>query len=228
MFRKTDYDAQASGFADRLSHLLNNTVTTGIRMTSVLSDETEAGWVGYQVKPRDLVGRLIPVKRGREAASCYLQVGMTLRLDPEVRQLIVQGSTMGVYCRDDTESMVFHYDFQREPQNDYPEAHLQVAGTSTSMDELCSRAGVPRMLERFHFPVGGKRYRPTVEDVIEFLIVERISSPHDGWVDVLREHREPWERIQLRSVVRRDPETAAEELRRMGYLDPPSASAENV
>jgi hypothetical protein len=57
--RKTEYDAQASGFADRLSSLLNNTVTTGIRMTSLL-DDVDTGWVGYLIKKDDIVGHLIP------------------------------------------------------------------------------------------------------------------------------------------------------------------------
>ncbi len=128
-------------------------------------------------------------KVGREAASSFLQVGMTLQLDPEVRNVIVQGSTMGIYCHNDVESMVFHYDFEREPDNEYPAAHLQVAGTSRSMDELCARTGLTRTLDRFHFPVGGRRYRPTVEDVIEFLVVEGIARPHVGWDAVLRDHR---------------------------------------
>jgi len=224
--RKTEYDAQASRFADDLTHLLNNSITTGIRITSVLSDEVDTGWIGYKIKPDDVVGQLIPAKLGREAASCYLQVGMTLRLDPrpEVRSLIVQGSTMGVYCNDDPESMVFHYDFHREPRNEYPGAHFQIAGSSDSLRELCDRRGLTRTLDRFHFPVGGKRYRPTVEDVVEFLVVEGISRCHDGWADVVKSHRENWERIQLRAVIRRDAATAADELRQMGYeVNPPPA-----
>lgn len=78
-------------------------------------------------------------------------------------------------------------------------------------------AGVTRSLERFHFPVGGKRYRPTVEDMVEFVVIERFAKPRPGWQAVVRQHRDDWARVQLKSVVRRDPETAAEELRRLGY-----------
>jgi hypothetical protein len=221
--RKTKYDAQASTFADNLSHLLNNSITTGIRINSVL-DDVDTGWIGYNIKPDDIVGQLIPVKLGREAASCYLQVGMTLRLDPrpEVRTLIVQGSTMGVYCHDDPESMVFHYDFHREPKNEYPAAHLQVAGSSDFLQELCDRNGITRTMDRFHFPVGGKRYRPTVEDVVEFLVTEGIARAHPRWNETVQSHLENWERIQLRAVIRRDAETAMDELRQMGYdVTPP-------
>jgi hypothetical protein len=151
---------------------------------------------------------------------------MTLALDPEVRQLIVQGSTMGLYCHNDPESMIFHYDFEREPDNEYPQPHFQVAGSSQPLDELCQRHGLTRALDRFHFPVGGKRYRPTVEDLVEFLVAERVAQPHDGWEKVVQRHRDEWERIQLKSVVRRDPETAARELERQGYsiTRPPPAT----
>jgi hypothetical protein len=221
--RKTRYDAQASGFADSLSHLLNNTVTTGILVTSVLSEDSEDGWVGYGIGPQDYVGGLIPIKPGKGPASCWFQIGLTLMLDPEVHQLIVQGSTMGLYCHDDPESMIFHYDFNREPDNDYPEAHLQVSGSSDSLNELCDRHDLERSLERFHFPVGGKRYRPIVEDLVEFVIAERVAQPHEGWEAIVRGHRNDWERVQLKSVVRRDPDTAAEELRRQGYEVKPPA-----
>ena len=90
--------------------------------------------------------------------------------------------------------MAFHYDFHREPRNEYPGAHFQVASSSDWLTELCERARISRPLGRFHFP-GSKRYRPTVEDVIDFLVVEGIARARDGWLDVVRLHREEWEGI---------------------------------
>jgi hypothetical protein len=46
--RATEFQDQARGFADALSNLLNRTVTTGIRIKSVLRDDGEVGWVGYR------------------------------------------------------------------------------------------------------------------------------------------------------------------------------------
>jgi hypothetical protein len=220
--RRTDYDAQASRFASTLSDLLNGTITTGIRIRSVLADRGTYGWVGYEIGPQDPVGQLIPVKPGKGPPSCWLYVNMTLTLDPEVRQLIAKSSRMGAYCHNNVESMIVHYDFDREPGNDYVQPHVQVAGASQPIAELCERHGLTTPLERFHFPVGGKRYRPTVEDLVEFVVIERIAKPRAGWRDVVQRHRDQWERIQLKSVVRRDPETAATELRRKGYtVEPP-------
>jgi hypothetical protein len=52
-------------------------------------------------------------------------------------------------------------------------------------------------LDRLHFPVGGRRFRPILEDVIEFLIVERLARARDGWADVLSQERDRYYGIQL-------------------------------
>jgi hypothetical protein len=70
-------------------------------------------------------------------------------------------------------------------------------------------------LKDYHFPVGGRRFRPTLEDIIEFLVLERLVEAHHGWEDAAGEHRSEWDRRQLRAAVRRDPETAMEQLRSM-------------
>ena len=65
--------------------------------------------------------------------------------------------------------MVCHYDYDREPGNEYPVAHFQINGTSDSLDTVYDRVGIPADLKSLHFPVGGKRFRPTLEELIEFL-----------------------------------------------------------
>jgi hypothetical protein len=68
-------------------------------------------------------------------------------------------------------------------------------------------------LSRLHLPVGGRRYRPTLEDVIEFLVTEKLAEPRDGWRAVVDAQRCHWETIQLKAAVRRNPQAAAEVLR---------------
>jgi hypothetical protein len=221
--RPTDLEAQARTFADELSRLLNKTVTNGIPIRSVLREDGAIGWVGYKItKVRFAPGSLIPVTIGRAPPSCFLHVMLTLQLDPEIRRLVVQRSTFGLYTNDDFESMILHYDFERESENKYPDAHFQVSGDSEALAGVCSRVGRSVPLRDLHFPVGGRRYRPSVEDIVEFLIVEELALGHDGWEAVVNEHRDRWHRVQLLSVVRRNPEWAAEELQRQGYkIEPP-------
>jgi hypothetical protein len=94
----------------------------------------------------------------------------------------------------------------------YPEAHLQVNGASKPLAEW---SGTPntRELSRLHLPVGGRRFRPALEDVIEFLITEKLAEPRAGWREVLDQRRREWERIQLKAAVRNDLLAASEVLR---------------
>jgi hypothetical protein len=149
---------------------------------------------------------------------------LTLRPDSEMRVLVVQRSKVGLYAGDDFESMVCHYDFDRAPGNQYPLAHFQVWGESDTLKTVCDRTGVGKPLRDLHFPVDGKRYRPTVDDMIEFLAIEGLVPTRAGWEDVVVRHRARWDRLQLRSVVRRDPEIAAEERRRQGYVVEPRSN----
>ncbi|MCY3967069.1 MAG: hypothetical protein OXF21_00670 [bacterium] len=68
--------------------------------------------------------------------------------------------------------------------------------------------GVSRQLSDFHWPTGGKRFRPTLEDLIEFMIVEELAIPHNQWQETIEEHRQRWFELQLSAAVRRNPEIA--------------------
>lgn len=70
---------------------------------------------------------------------------------------------------------------------------------------------------RFHFPVGGRRFRPGVEDLIEAMISEGIATGRPGWQAAVEEHRNGYDRKQLGAAVRRAPAIAIQELERLGY-----------
>jgi hypothetical protein len=131
-------------------------------------------------------------------------------MDSAGENLMVDASYVSAYAADDDESTLCRFDYERDKQG-YPEAHLQIYGKSPALAEW---SGKPRReLERLHFPVGGRRYRPTLEDVIEFLIAEGLADGRVGWRDVLDAGREEYWRIQLRAAVRRDPLTTLAVLR---------------
>jgi hypothetical protein len=56
-----------------------------------------------------------------------------------------------------------------------------VDATSAAFNELCGRVDRDAELGRLHFPVGGKRFWPCLEDLVEMLIVEGLVSGRDGW-----------------------------------------------
>lgn len=132
-----------------------------------------------------------------------------------------------------TNEPLFRYEYVREPSSAAtPTAHIQIhahrdafvyvmtrAGTATPRGKRRSRTdGVPHLSE-LHFPVGGPRYRPCIEDVLEMLVDEfGIDSDAQGR-QALRRGREAWRRKQLASAVRDAPEIAARTLEEeLGYV----------
>ena len=111
-----------------------------------------------------------------------------------------------------------HYDYERG-KHKYPEAHLQVDASGEAWDILCRPRGLSnRPLRRLHFPVGGRRYRPTLEDLIAFLITEDLADHHPGAWEHIEAGREDFRKRQLRAAVRRNPEDALSILRELNLL----------
>ncbi len=61
---------------------------------------------------------------------------------------------------------------------------------------------LPAKLHDLHLPVGGRRFRPSMEDVIEFLVEEWHVDPQARWRERLEEGRRRWEAIQLAAALR--------------------------
>jgi hypothetical protein len=203
----TDLESQARRFAADVTDLLNNTICDGLRLSAVLTPSGTC-LVGRGITKRDFQVRGVPVGMGRRAIRCYLLVAYVLHLDDEGVHLTVAKSNYGLYLDEELDEMLLHYDYDRAPDNEYPVAHLQLGGTSPGFEELGRRAGLAQELKDLHLPVGGKRFRPTLEDLIEFLVVEEFVEARPGWKDVIDEHRAEWEERQLKAAVRRSPDAA--------------------
>ena len=68
-----------------------------------------------------------------------------------------------------------------------------------------------------HLPVGGRRFRPSLEDLIEFCILEDLVTPRRDWQDELNASRDRFRIQQLKAAVRRNPDEAADVLRDDGW-----------
>ena len=73
------------------------------------------------------------------------------------------------------------------------------------------------MAARSATAVGGRRFRPCLEDVIEFCILERLVTPRDGWKQALNKSRDAYLDLQLRAAVHRNPKEAADALKHDGW-----------
>ena len=79
-------------------------------------------------------------------------------------------------------------------------AHLQVHAHRGALSHLLSQARhpTPHSMESLHLPVGGDRFRPCPEDVIEFLVVECRFDCREGWRGLFGSRR--YSRIRVRRL----------------------------
>lgn len=125
---------------------------------------------------------------------------------------------------------LFRYEYLRVPGKDQPGAHIHMHAHRDGIAHVMSKVGastkrarrradsgtVPRMSE-LHFPVGGPRYRPCVEDVLEMLVCELGVDCDAEGRRALEDGREEWRRQQIRTVVRDAPDEAVHVLKALGY-----------
>ena len=215
-----DLRKEAQDFAQELTDLLNKTVTTGIRLTPIMVRKTTAV-IGYKIAATDLETKGIAVTIGG-GPKAYLGISYRLEADHEAKFTRVQSSLVGLFADPDLDQALVHYDYERNKPDGYPEAHLQIDAESQAWNIIRPKNLKDREFSKLHFPVGGRRYRPTVEEIIEFLIVEVKVKSRDGWELAVEVGRKRFEERQLRAAIRRQPELAFDQLKKEGRLIPGS------
>lgn len=167
-----------------------------------------------RLKPR---GTPIALTVSQSPARLELRLLHTLALDDSDRFLTTTKSSYKL-MHAATERPILTYDYTRDRPNEYPEAHLHLHGKAVAIQEMLERCGRPKdKPDDLHFPVGGRRFRPCLEDLIEFCILERLVTPRPDWERVLNESRQRFRDDQLRAAVRRSPELAAGVLASEGW-----------
>jgi hypothetical protein len=125
---------------------------------------------------------------------------------------------------------LFRMDYRADMQA-APVAHWQFHAERGALTHLLSMAQAhrpksveaPHMLSRLHFPIGGERFRPCIEDLIHFVIDECGVDAVPDWEKAVEAGREQWRRIQLRTAVRDLQQEAADVLAREGWTMTPPA-----
>ncbi|MFF9285430.1 hypothetical protein [Streptomyces griseosporeus] len=199
---------QTNRFAKEIQALLNGTIASHVQMKAVAipaRGDDRLFALGHLID-KSMAARRFRLKPKAPKAELWMDVRFQLRLDAEREHLMVQQSFFGIFGSEDARHGLFHYDYERDKADGYPDAHLQVNADSAMFATLNDPREDPgRPLAKLHFPVGGKRFRPCLEDVIEFLIVERLVERRDGYEKVLEAGREGFRRNQLLAAMRRDP-----------------------
>jgi len=127
---------------------------------------------------------------------------------------------------------LFRYEYERGLGERLPSAHLHVHAHRDAFAHVMSTAGrkskgsragmmltlgdVPQ-LQDFHFPQGGHRFRPCLEDILATLKEEFGLDTSSQWKDVLDAGRIKWRRQQVAAAVSDSPDEAVRVLEGMGY-----------
>lgn len=96
--------------------------------------------------------------------------------------------------------------------------HLVLEGRQARAKKAIAAKPQHTALAAIHFPLGGDRFRPCVEDVLHMLVEEFGIDVKPAWREAIDAGRARWRAVQLASAVRDNLEVAAEELRRQGFL----------
>lgn len=151
-----------------------------------------------------------------------MKISIACQLDSIGQYLAVEESTFNLLAVLDRAPVLrIHY---RHDLSAHPTGHVHVHGHRGALSHLLSQAGhdSPHDMSSFHIPVGGSRFRPCLEDFIQFLICECNFDAQPGWRDHVEAGRERWRRRQAAAVVRDVPEVAARVLRDLGCsIEPP-------
>lgn len=165
---------------------------------------------------------------GRHVANWMLTMG--LDLDSRKQYLKVMKSNFSLSARADRTPLV-RYEFD-DAMHTAPVAHWQFHGERGAFSHLLGQAQAvgrevtPHSLSSLHFPVGGSRLRPGVDDWLEFLVQECAFDADKGWQTHVESSRRRYRTIQARTIARDMQCEAADVLREAGWrVEPPEQGA---
>ena len=216
----TELAARSAAFAADVQKLLDDVLPGARRIVSV-----EFGH-RYVVRPEghSAARQVIPLLvDGIEYA--HLTVRLFQELDRLGQHLKTSRSDIAVYSSLDRNPLLrleYRADLHTEPVCHWQfHAERGAFATLLARAHRLGRVSKPHLLSSLHLPVGGERFRPGLEDVLEFLVRDCGVDAKPGWQVAVTESRQTWRRRQLRAAVRDLQEEAAEVLRHEGWMVAP-------
>ena len=112
------------------------------------------------------------------------------------------------------------FEYERD-KSSVPAAHIHVHGDGGLLSPGLMKNGKKGSRtgdwQNLHLPVGGHRFRPSLEDFLYFVINECGFRGRAEWEDTLLTSRVSWLDKQCAAATRDAPDVAAEALRALGY-----------
>jgi hypothetical protein len=149
----------------------------------------------------------IPLFVGGEQLAT-LSLAFYLEMDRRGRFLKTIRTDLAIHSTLDRTPLV-RLDFRSDMTTD-PISHWQIHAERGSMSHLLARAHAirpnlvkkPHDISSLHLATGGERFRPCLEDFLQFVIEECGVDSVPGWETAITEGRERWRRRQVRTVAR--------------------------
>ena len=182
----------------------------------------------------------------------HIEAQWTCRYDADGQWLRVERSGFKIFNGIEDKRPIFRYEYDSTNGQNLPSAHIHFHGDHPDMNqhgafdnfsdafEDCGdgssrskrrQKGKKKKLSDLHFPVGGSRFRPILEDVLLMLIEEYGINPQKGrkeTIKLLEKNVEKWRIIQAQTIVREVPSIAVNALKEMGYtITPPPEGAKS-
>lgn len=213
---------QARQFAEEVQDLLARTVCPSVELDLQEAPTARGLSVVIRITKRESNGRRSCYLTVENIPLLELEISYRIFLERKLRYLRVEESHFQIQTTKGRP--LFRYDYVSHPESPaIPVAHIQI---HAHRDELLHAMYVsnksrskrskkkdldpasPRGLHMIHFPLGGARFRPCLEDVIELVIHEFGVDAQPGWEECVASGRIAWRHIQLAAAVRDDPDTA--------------------
>jgi hypothetical protein len=215
----SDLTALAQQFADKVGRLLAACLPQAPGM------EVKQAGKRVNITPEGQDGKSggVPLLVHGETLA-WLRLTYSCRMDSPQTYLAVDKSSIWVVA-DVDRTPIFRFDYLYDADW-VPHSHIQVHGQRGALSHLLSKTGhrSPHNMGALHLPTGGQRFRPDLEDVVQFLIADCGFDSLDGWRTAVEAARADWRVIQVKAATRAMAVHAAAALEELGYsVIPPAA-----
>lgn len=204
--------------------LLDDPPTIGVNLV----EDKGIGVIGPEPFPNHYPSDLPLLRSCDTDAALHLRMRYSVELDKAQEHIQVISSTFGLWVDvglGKTRPIVrVEYD-RTETQRDVAAAHVHLHANSPELAWVWGSCGnAAKNLHELHFPVGGRRFRPSIEEFLLFLDREDLFTDWKiGWKPRLLDSLDHWERLQARATVRAFSTEAADALVALGYtVTPPT------
>lgn len=214
------------GFVDTLNELVDGVLDTPARFETEFVSDPQQAIVRPPNPEADKVPSIPLIRAGDDSKSPALFLGVTYKVAMDAKGAHLQVVTSTISLRVDVTGgqrvprplVRVEYD-RAQVRPGRTAAHVHLHANSPELAWVFGSGGQAAPdLHALHFPVGGRRFRPTLEEFLLFLDRESLFNDwKDGWKPKLIQSLEAWERLQARATARQFPEEAAGALEALGY-----------